>query len=418
MRERDPRFVLWLDADLLCRSYINLLRCDMARKLRQSIPEDLAAEALFLSDRTCCVCRTPGKPVQIHHVDENPSNNTLENLAALCFDCHRDTQIRGGFDRKLDARQVILYRDDWHRIVAQRRGSGSEATIIDNRVSSSMLHVDSASRHNTKVIIGLDIEYVNEVHKRWLQNGLATFLGISPNDIQIVSVQKGSWQVTVLMPGESAMRLIAAYERKDPELTKSLAPLVILRIDKLEYNESVAKKFQLGEAWSALEQLHSLGAGRKHYVVYQRNVYDVLRVVLNPHLTNPRLQASTISDSRRGDILFSNYSSHPFWQRMSQRHDATQIVFEVKNVRRLEMRDVGQLASYLTPGLGHLGFLISRGPAGEAVLRYAVNVFRAAREVILFLCDNDLEEMLKLKEKGGEPTELIRKRYDDFVTLV
>lgn len=39
----------------------------------------------------------------------------------LCFDCHRETQIRGGFDRKLNAEQVVLYRDDWYRSVASRR---------------------------------------------------------------------------------------------------------------------------------------------------------------------------------------------------------------------------------------------------------------------------------------------------------
>jgi len=93
------------------------------RKIRREIPASLAAGMLFLSDRTCCVCRTRGKPVQIHHVDDNPSNNSQNNLAVLCLDCHRDTQIRGGFDRKLDCDQVILYRDDWHRIVARQRAT-------------------------------------------------------------------------------------------------------------------------------------------------------------------------------------------------------------------------------------------------------------------------------------------------------
>lgn len=91
------------------------------KKIREDIPPELAARVLFLSDRTCCVCRVRGKPVQIHHIDENPNNNALTNFAVLCFECHRDTQIRGGFDRKLDAEQVILYRDDWHRIIVQGR---------------------------------------------------------------------------------------------------------------------------------------------------------------------------------------------------------------------------------------------------------------------------------------------------------
>lgn len=72
------------------------------------------------------MCRESRKAVQIHHIDEDPSNNDARNLAALCFDCHRETQISGGFDRKLDAEQVALYRDDWHQTVAAQRASMSE----------------------------------------------------------------------------------------------------------------------------------------------------------------------------------------------------------------------------------------------------------------------------------------------------
>jgi hypothetical protein len=97
------------------------------KKTRNVIPKAVSARVLFLSDRTCCVCRVPRKPVQIHHIDEDPSNNSLQNLAVLCVECHDDTQIRGGFGRKLDAEQVILYRDDWHRLVARGRASREAA---------------------------------------------------------------------------------------------------------------------------------------------------------------------------------------------------------------------------------------------------------------------------------------------------
>lgn len=91
------------------------------KKDRVSIPEELAAKVLFVSDRICCVCRTKGKPVQIHHINEDPSDNSFENLAVICFDCHTETQISGGFHRKLNAEQVILYRNDWIVQVAHLR---------------------------------------------------------------------------------------------------------------------------------------------------------------------------------------------------------------------------------------------------------------------------------------------------------
>lgn len=89
-------------------------------KNRTEIPAEMAAQVLFDSDRTCCVCRKR-KPIQLHHIDDDPANHAHENLAVLCFDCHRETQIRGGFDRKLDAHQIRLYRADWLATVARLR---------------------------------------------------------------------------------------------------------------------------------------------------------------------------------------------------------------------------------------------------------------------------------------------------------
>jgi Protein of unknown function (DUF3298) len=93
------------------------------KKQRVEISSDIAAEILFQSDRTCCVCRQRERPVQLHHIDDDPSNSAGDNLAVLCFDCHRETQIRGGFDRKLDAAQVKLYKADWIKRVETRRNA-------------------------------------------------------------------------------------------------------------------------------------------------------------------------------------------------------------------------------------------------------------------------------------------------------
>lgn len=95
----------------------------MQRKTRVPIPPAIAAQVLFEHDRTCCICRTKGRSPQIHHIDDNPANNDPENLSVLCLECHRDTQLVGGFDRKLDAHQVRLYRNDWRRVVADARAT-------------------------------------------------------------------------------------------------------------------------------------------------------------------------------------------------------------------------------------------------------------------------------------------------------
>ncbi len=92
---------------------------------RIDIPPEIAAQVLFDSDRTCCICQEPGKAIQIHHIDEDSSNSfDLANLAVVCFEDHDKTMVRGGFGRKLASR----YR--WHRARWEPLGAGTGGTII------------------------------------------------------------------------------------------------------------------------------------------------------------------------------------------------------------------------------------------------------------------------------------------------
>lgn len=98
-------------------------------KKRIPIPSDISTEAIFASDSTCCKCRERGKTIQIHHIDDDPSNNNFENLSVLCLECHNETQIKGGFGRKLNADLVTKYRDEWLERVKTRRDEADKLAI-------------------------------------------------------------------------------------------------------------------------------------------------------------------------------------------------------------------------------------------------------------------------------------------------
>jgi hypothetical protein len=126
------------------------------------------------------VCRTKGKPVQIHHVDENPSNNLSSNLSTLCFDCHRETQIRGGFDRKLDADQVILYRNDWLRIVATDRATSeakrekrSDRDALDVELITSIAEIYRETKQFTLLAIHYDVIGNKELRDKYVEQAIS-----------------------------------------------------------------------------------------------------------------------------------------------------------------------------------------------------------------------------------------------------
>jgi hypothetical protein len=98
-------------------------------KLRVSVPEEVRAKILLESARTCCVCQVPGRSVQLHHINDDPSDNSDRNLAVLCLDCHNETQVSGGFGRHLSAADVRVHRDNWIRRVQERRERADQIAV-------------------------------------------------------------------------------------------------------------------------------------------------------------------------------------------------------------------------------------------------------------------------------------------------
>ena len=125
------------------------------------IPTELSDRLLFLSDHTCCVCCEDGRPVQIHHIDDDPSNGSENNLAVMCLFCHHETQVSGGFAKHLSPGEIANYRDNWLARVAKRRDAadmlatakqstdstdviadpsiGADADIVDRRIVNAYI---------------------------------------------------------------------------------------------------------------------------------------------------------------------------------------------------------------------------------------------------------------------------------------
>ena len=137
-------------------------------KQRISIPDELRTKVLFASDRICCVCRERGKPVQIHHIDGDPSNNTVENLAVLCLNCHSETQVRGGFRCQLIPSVVTEYRDEWLKDVKLRRDLANERAItrqVGDVSISQQIKAEPRIKVRYTQLEDLPVDYINSLPK-------------------------------------------------------------------------------------------------------------------------------------------------------------------------------------------------------------------------------------------------------------
>jgi hypothetical protein len=186
------------------------------KKHRILIEEALAARVLFNSDRTCCVCRSPGKSVQIHHVDDNPANNVIGNLAVLCLDCHEKTQVSGGFARKLDAEQIILYRDDWTRSVTLRRAASLDTGDTDDTGSNgfdvvratTLAEIYRERRQHELLALHYNAIGNNELRDKYIDLAIAE----APTDESIFFL-RGLQGRMDLVPGQICKRILKRYKQ-------------------------------------------------------------------------------------------------------------------------------------------------------------------------------------------------------------
>ncbi|MBD9360425.1 HNH endonuclease signature motif containing protein [Methylomonas fluvii] len=237
------------------------------KKKRIEIPPEVAAQVLFSSDRTCCVCRTKGKPVQIHHIDDNPSHNVEQNLSVLCFDCHRETQIRGGFDRKLDANQVILYRNDWIRTIAASRATSEvnreldqDGDALDIELITSIAEI---YRENEQFeLLAVHYNAIGNVELRDKYVELA--LNDAPSDDSIFYLRATIQGRPDLIPQSVVDRHLATYvDRENAEQHARALFAIERRLDAaVEYIRGVNQSLQEGNWFSAAYYLREFNEGQ------------------------------------------------------------------------------------------------------------------------------------------------------------
>lgn len=91
------------------------MRLAIAR--RKTTSKDIESQVIRRCRRRCCICYGLNKddnikPGQIAHLDKNPSNNAIENLAFLCLEHHNLYDSRTSQSKNLTLDEVKAYRDE------------------------------------------------------------------------------------------------------------------------------------------------------------------------------------------------------------------------------------------------------------------------------------------------------------------
>lgn len=176
---------------------------------RVKIPEKLKHDLFYRSARTCAVCRVPGG-VQIHHIDENSSNNNEDNLVVLCLRCHDEAHTKRSLTQNLTSEDLLHAKKKWEAEVAERSARGmtqASNTGLSRAVWTYVNHQRlPAVMKNYGVEFNSDVLSFLEEERVVDRRGIPIFSGLAPEG-------KAGGYITIydhFNPGNS-MRLHTMY---------------------------------------------------------------------------------------------------------------------------------------------------------------------------------------------------------------
>jgi hypothetical protein len=118
---------------------------------RIKIPSKTQAKIQTKNLGVCCVCKERGIGTNIHHLDNNPSNNNEENLALLCVQEHDQHHRPHAYDKtkhlELGADRIREFKREWEQTVEECKSENPKILAVVNAYG------DFANIHSVKFIV-------------------------------------------------------------------------------------------------------------------------------------------------------------------------------------------------------------------------------------------------------------------------
>ena len=263
---------------------------------------------MYASARTCCACRVPRRPVQIHHIDMNPSHNDESNLVVICAECHDEAHTKRAMSKNLTAKLLIGLKTEWENEVAER---SAEAMLPRSNLAQAMwTYINHATV--PRIMEGLGLHF-----DTWLFNQLRNEGAIDPYGSPIFRKPAPSQPLVIVydyFEWDAARRLHGMYMRAVDEIIESASPIELGAIwSKREFREMIRP----GELCFALRGFRFKGGDRVS-AVEDRLVYGRSRgIEIRMHASTRHMYGSS--------ALYTNFCGSSFAAvLMSAKHFSTE----------------------------------------------------------------------------------------------
>jgi hypothetical protein len=174
----------------------------------------------------------------------------------------------------------------------------------------------------------------------------------------------------------------------------------------------------MDEAQILRQRLRQCPAGRPGWKEFEDAGRDTMRYLFVPPLSEPIPQPRSYSGIDRRDAVFPNrnFDGGNNWSKLYQELNARMVLVEFKNYDGDEIgkEETNQTRNYLTAPMGRLAIMCCNRLPNHAAHIKRNTIFSEDRKVILFVTTAQLMEMLAIKERGEDPSDLIMDLVERF----
>ena len=167
-----------------------------------------------------------------------------------------------------------------------------------------------------------------------------------------------------------------------------------------------------------VQRLEACPAGHIGWVEFEKICIEILSSLFVPPLNAPIVQPRTYSGIDRRDAVFPNRNKDDdsIWGQLYQELGARLVLFEFKNYDATEIgkQEINQTRNYLTAAMGRLAFVCCNRLPNEAAHIKRNSIYSEEQKVIIFVTPDQLVEMLAIKERGDDPSDLIMDLVERF----
>lgn len=141
------------------------------KKSRKKIPIHIQTDLLTRSARRCCICfhienDYTEKQGQIAHLDDDPSNNDIDNLAFLCLSHHDTYDSPTSQSKNYQMHEIKKYREELYNYNLSLKGSVQQK--IENEIIIKNISFSSGRTNSKNQFVSLKKDNINREDRDFL----------------------------------------------------------------------------------------------------------------------------------------------------------------------------------------------------------------------------------------------------------